>query len=809
MFNFFFLVEKAAWISDISQCMDNIHFNNLLGHSINGGLGSLSSSSSDTSSAVIMPHSIKNDPKLFNDDVDIRFSQTLNSCKLPQIRYATPEKLLQRLTDLRFLSIDFLNTFLLTYRVFTDSVTVLEALKRVFYNSEHPPYSLSTPDQVSSCHYYKKIDEETADNSTSVSLDKISSVSTDKNQVASVHQPGGSVTEDHKQSNNALRRISGASSVSGYESSEVSDSRDQVLVRCNNCSCRHEPTLLLPKSASTSTATLTINNKVSSTNDCCCEGNFHCKEASSQINNQTDKNDGSSIRFKSTGGNSGQSLEDNQQQSSTANNLNVKVDNDSDHVLSTIDSEETNQNSYPMREQKERVDTEKKFSSNDSHSNSPKTNNQRSKFVSTVNTDALPGLHKKSDSDRNESWTVNATSDDDSSLSSPLNQAHNRRYLEQQQQQQHRASVVSAPPIATYDSRRSCGSISNIVGNYWTGRRSFQEGTGSNRDKNSRQSYASYQSSTHFYHDIPTQGSRKAGVVITSSRQSHRRRKEPISTAATMRVLNVLRHWVSKHAQDFELNAELKHLTIEFLEDIVENPNLLPAEHKAANQLMRLLNKGEPEGSKTDLVRLLSPPSPSRTIQTKENIETLSALEIAEQMTYLDHKIFINILSEEFLGQAWMKADKTVRAPHIILMTKRFNEVSQLVVSEIIRRTNLSARVTAIEKWAAVADICRVLHNYNGVLQICAAFTNSSVYRLKKTWEKVSKTTKQTIERLQSIVSSDGRFRNLRDTLHRCDPPCIPYLGLYLTDLSFIEEGTPNFTDDGLLNFAKMRMVVQ
>lgn len=67
--------------------------------------------------------------------------------------------------------------------------------------------------------------------------------------------------------------------------------------------------------------------------------------------------------------------------------------------------------------------------------------------------------------------------------------------------------------------------------------------------------------------------------------------------------------------------------------------------------------------------------------------------------------------------------------------------------------------------------------------------------------------TKQTIERLQNIVSSDGRFRNLRDALHRCDPPCIPYLGLYLTDLSFIEEGTPTMTEEGLLNFSKMRMV--
>ena len=56
-------------------------------------------------------------------------------------------------------------------------------------------------------------------------------------------------------------------------------------------------------------------------------------------------------------------------------------------------------------------------------------------------------------------------------------------------------------------------------------------------------------------------------------------------------------------------------------------------------------------------------------------------------------------------------------------------------------------------------------------------------------------------------MSTDGRFRNMREALHRCDPPCIPYLGMYLTDLSFIEEGTPNFTDDGLLNFSKMRMV--
>lgn len=215
------------------------------------------------------------------------------------------------------------------------------------------------------------------------------------------------------------------------------------------------------------------------------------------------------------------------------------------------------------------------------------------------------------------------------------------------------------------------------------------------------------------------------------------KRESMISTAATMRVLNVLRHWVSKHSQDFENDPQLLQLTQEFLEELVHNTNLLPAEHKAAAQLLQMISKHSLEvKEKVDLDVLLAPPlNPS-----KDTIETLSALEIAEEMTYLDHKIFILIKSEEFLGQAWMKPDKATKAFHILLMTRRFNDVSRLVASEIIRATEMSKRVAIIEKWAAVADICRCLHNFNGVLQICAAFTNSSVYRLKKTWEKVCKT---------------------------------------------------------------------
>ena len=66
-------------------------------------------------------------------------------------------------------------------------------------------------------------------------------------------------------------------------------------------------------------------------------------------------------------------------------------------------------------------------------------------------------------------------------------------------------------------------------------------------------------------------------------------------------------------------------------------------------------------------------------------------------------------------------------------------QTSCLVASEILKHQTPSARATVIEKWAAVAEVCRNLHNFNSVLEITSAFMSSSIYRLRKTWEKVSK----------------------------------------------------------------------
>jgi len=132
---------------------------------------------------------------------------------------------------------------------------------------------------------------------------------------------------------------------------------------------------------------------------------------------------------------------------------------------------------------------------------------------------------------------------------------------------------------------------------------------------------------------------------------------------------------------------------------------------------------------------------PVKTPKTVElaTFDKISATQIAEQLTFLEHLIFSKIPAHEFLNLSWMKSDKNVRAPNILRVTKRFNETSSLVASEILRRQSPSARATVIEKWATVGEVCRNLHNFNSVLEISSAFMSSSIFRLKKTWEKVSK----------------------------------------------------------------------
>uniref|UniRef100_UPI00358FB209 ras-specific guanine nucleotide-releasing factor 2-like n=1 Tax=Myxine glutinosa TaxID=7769 RepID=UPI00358FB209 len=292
-----------------------------------------------------------------------------------------------------------------------------------------------------------------------------------------------------------------------------------------------------------------------------------------------------------------------------------------------------------------------------------------------------------------------------------------------------------------------------------------------------------------------------AGFPLAEPRVSDR--ELMVRQAVTNRVLNVLRHWASKHGQDFELDSGLRDQALGLLQEISRDSALPSAERRAVSNIVRTLTQQEPEESQLTLERVTLMYQGLRI----DGFDAFSAVELGEQLTLLDHLIFRSILHHELFGQCWMKADKWERAPNIMQTTRHFNEVSNLVAWEIVKRPEPGARAAVIEKWLAIADLCRSLNNFNGVLEVHSALTRTAVFRLRKTWLKLPKQTKTLFEKTQKAMSSDGRFKNLREKIKSCDPPCVPYLGMYLTDMAMIEEATPNITPDGLVNFSKMRMI--
>uniref|UniRef100_A0A8C7V5D1 Ras protein-specific guanine nucleotide-releasing factor 2a n=1 Tax=Oncorhynchus mykiss TaxID=8022 RepID=A0A8C7V5D1_ONCMY len=528
----------AAWTTPWT-CIDNIRCNGLM------------TSVFEENSKVTVPHMIKSDARLHKDDVDICFSKTLNSCKVPQIRYASVERLLERLTDLRFLSIDFLNTFLHTYRIFTTAAVVMDKLADIYKK----PFT-SIP--VRSLELFFATNQGTW---------------------------GG----EHL--NNKSPRL------------------------CRKFS---------------SPPPLTIPSRTSSP--------VHSRKLS---------------------------------------------------LSSPVSSK---------------------------------------------------------------AGVLDLSTPSSSAANSPTSS--------------HPPSISSPPPNAT----RPPSGFSSPPPNATRAPSGFSS--------------------------PPPTCTRAPSLPTVLGRTCDK--EFIIRRAATNRVLNVLRHWVSKHSQDFEMNSELKVGVMTLLEEVLRDADLLPQERKATGNILRYTRAN----MEHCLILVYQAECPKA-----ECFESLSAMELAEQITLLDHIVFRSIPYEEFLGQGWMKLDKSERTPYIMKTSQHFNDMSNLVASQIIAHTDVGSRANSIEKWLAVADICRCLNNYNGVLEITSALNRSAIYRLKKTWAKVCKQTKSLMDRLQKTVSSEGRFKNLRETLKNCNPPCVPYLGMYLTDLAFIEEGTPNFTEEGLVNFSKMRMI--
>ncbi|TKA78471.1 hypothetical protein B0A49_03848 [Cryomyces minteri] len=163
-------------------------------------------------------------------------------------------------------------------------------------------------------------------------------------------------------------------------------------------------------------------------------------------------------------------------------------------------------------------------------------------------------------------------------------------------------------------------------------------------------------------------------------------------------------------------------------------------------------------------------------------------LEVARQITLMESRLFRTIQPHELLASAWMKK-RGPNSSNVNTMSRLSTDLANLVADTILGIQDYKKRALMIEQWVKVAMRCAELKNYDGVLAIICALTSSAVERLKETWGVVSEKNKGRLGELKKTIDLSNNYAVLRKSFENEVPPAIPFLGMYLTDLTFIDAG--------------------
>nr|XP_040053832.1 ras-specific guanine nucleotide-releasing factor RalGPS1-like isoform X1 [Gasterosteus aculeatus aculeatus] len=166
--------------------------------------------------------------------------------------------------------------------------------------------------------------------------------------------------------------------------------------------------------------------------------------------------------------------------------------------------------------------------------------------------------------------------------------------------------------------------------------------------------------------------------------------------------------------------------------------------------------------------------------------------EFASQITLMDAPVFKAIHPEELASCGWIGKEKHRLSPNVVAFTRRFNQVSFWLVREILTAQTLKIRAEILSHFVKIAKKLLELNNLHSLVSVVSALQSAPIFRLSKTWALISRKDKATFEKLNYLTSKEENYTRMREYIRSLKMvPRIPYLGIYLLDMIYIDSAYP------------------
>eukprot|EP00732_Lithocolla_globosa_P002072 Lithocolla_globosa_v1_NODE_1237_length_2749_cov_8.935412.p1 type:complete len:267 gc:universal NODE_1237_length_2749_cov_8.935412:1858-2658(+) len=194
--------------------------------------------------------------------------------------------------------------------------------------------------------------------------------------------------------------------------------------------------------------------------------------------------------------------------------------------------------------------------------------------------------------------------------------------------------------------------------------------------------------------------------------------------------------------------------------------------------------------------------------------------ELAAQLTLIDSELFRAIRLEEIVNQAWNNqppnstndtkdnlSSKCVRTPNLLRFIHHGNNVANWVANCVVLDVDVKNRRRTYQNFVILCSYLKAMCSFNMLMGILSGLNSAAVQRLRLTRSELPTRINKTKCELDDLMSSTSSFKIYRSELEKCSPPIVPFMGVTLTDLTFIEEGNKKYLgQEGLFNLKKYHL---